>query len=490
MRRYLSALILGVLLGALAFPHLDARAQVVTSSTASSTGGGGGGPATGVTPGTTTVTGCTSQVLIADASSKLNCDSDITFLTDTLTATKLSSGTITDSGLTAGRVVYTGTGGLLSAAAGFLFDGTTTTFAATNAPSFNGGATFAANTGPGFGSVGYVASYTALTPDAPVFLTTTTSNSWHIYELGDVAFDFQNCSAGTSAATDPLLCIHSHNQSTTQWIALSHNGTNGVLDVGTGIVTIPDGVTVNGASTFDQITLTTGSNLVIGTGSLGYIAARTATTPDTPQLSTSTTSNSWQITEVGDVGFDFNNGRAGTAAAGDPALIVRSRNQATNQYIQFSSQNATGAGEIQTNLADELIGASKSNITEGSAQAILRIALPDSSQYGMTVFYTITDSDGTDFIARTGSVKVQGVQKSGTATCTINTAQDQETEDGSQFAASGGAFTLTYTWTNAASTSNCDLSLNAASSAGTNTFDITYTAQITGTSASITATPQ
>jgi hypothetical protein len=38
-----------------------------------------GGAATGVTPGSTTATGCTSQLLLADGSSLLNCDSGLTY---------------------------------------------------------------------------------------------------------------------------------------------------------------------------------------------------------------------------------------------------------------------------------------------------------------------------------------------------------------------------------------------------------------------------
>lgn len=87
---------------------------------------------------------------------------------------------------------------------------------------------------------------TTNTPDSPILGTGTLSNSWHLYELADTGFDFQNGACGTSACTDPNLIIHSHNQTTTEWISLSHNGTNGILDVGTGVVSIPDGITTAG----------------------------------------------------------------------------------------------------------------------------------------------------------------------------------------------------------------------------------------------------
>ncbi len=80
---------------------------------------------------------------------------------------------------------------------------------------------------------------TQKTPDAPTFELSAASNSIHVNEIGDFGFDFQNCSAGTSAATNPLLCIHSAAQSTTQWVDISHNGTNGVINAGAGGVVFP-----------------------------------------------------------------------------------------------------------------------------------------------------------------------------------------------------------------------------------------------------------
>ena len=54
----------------------------------------------------------------------------------TLTNATVSSASITDSGLTSGRAVYTGTGGLLSANANLTYDGTT--FTAVNDASISG----------------------------------------------------------------------------------------------------------------------------------------------------------------------------------------------------------------------------------------------------------------------------------------------------------------------------------------------------------------
>ena len=60
-----------------------------------------------------------------------------------------------------------------------------------------------------------------VTPDVPIMMTSTTSNSWHFSEQNDwfVGFDFNNGPCGTSACTDPAFIIHSAVQDTTQYHA-------------------------------------------------------------------------------------------------------------------------------------------------------------------------------------------------------------------------------------------------------------------------------
>lgn len=152
--------------------------------------------------------------------------------------------------------------------------------------------------------------------------------------------------------------------------------------------------------------------------------------------------------------------------------------------IGWSDNSSALAG----NVLSLATGGSKTAITEASAQSIITVGIPTSTNvYGMNVNYTVYDINGANYVARTGSVKVQGGNSGGTATCTINTTQDTEAEDGSQIVTSNAA-TLTYTWTNVVSTTNCVLSLNAASSEGANTYAITWTAVLNGNAAAITIT--
>jgi hypothetical protein len=76
-----------------------------------STGSGSGG----ITSGTTIVSGCGSGTVIFNLAGVASCDTDMTFATDTFTATKIIGSTsITNSSLTSGRLVFSGASGIQS----------------------------------------------------------------------------------------------------------------------------------------------------------------------------------------------------------------------------------------------------------------------------------------------------------------------------------------------------------------------------------------
>ena len=70
----------------------------------------------------------------------------------------------------------------------------------------------------GTNSDAYLAYQTSNTPDSAFLGTSTDSNAFHLTENADgKTFDFENCSAGTSAQTNPTLCWHSADQATNEW---------------------------------------------------------------------------------------------------------------------------------------------------------------------------------------------------------------------------------------------------------------------------------
>jgi len=77
---------------------------------------------------------------------------------------------------------------------------------------------------------------TTQTTDALVIGTSSDSNALVVSEKGDMAFDFAH-----ALETNPKLFIQSADTSgTTQWLGLSHDQTNAVIDSGAGGVSIPD----------------------------------------------------------------------------------------------------------------------------------------------------------------------------------------------------------------------------------------------------------
>lgn len=74
---------------------------------------------------------------------------------------------------------------------------------------------------------------TAQTPDALVLGVGADSNGWVICEKADISFDFAH-----PLQTNPTVFIHSANQSTTQWIGLTHDQTNGKITTGAGSLSL------------------------------------------------------------------------------------------------------------------------------------------------------------------------------------------------------------------------------------------------------------
>lgn len=111
----------------------------------------------------------------------------------------------------------------------------------------NAGSIVASNVGMQFGSTALfdIATLTSLTPDGPVLMTGTTSNSLHLFEFGDLAFDFNNGPCGTAACTNPQFVAHDKDQNVTNYQALGLSGLSGGFRVtlteaaATAIVQIP-----------------------------------------------------------------------------------------------------------------------------------------------------------------------------------------------------------------------------------------------------------
>jgi hypothetical protein len=89
--------------------------------------------------------------------------------------------------------------------------------------------TVGANTILQGGSNGGTITFTrsGLTPDGPQLLSGTASNSWHLSDVGDANFDFNNGPCGTAACAHPALITHSSTQDTTNYSASFYYGVAG-----------------------------------------------------------------------------------------------------------------------------------------------------------------------------------------------------------------------------------------------------------------------
>ncbi len=251
-------------------------------------GSSGGGSATNITVGTTTVTGGgTNRVLYEDAAQLVAASTSLAFDGTTLTvgvpaaansvAINETAGQITFEGATADafetRLGVTdptvGDQTFLLPNRGAAVTDTIATLGAGNAFTSNmsvAGTTTLGFTqiptnlivfGPNDGTSTFIGKVTALTPDAYVMFTGSLSNSIHMQETADSAFDFNNGLSTTNASTDPALIIHSHNQNTTEYNQLNFMGSHGG-----NVTTLTDNV----ATTFAHSPTITAGQIYAGTG--------------------------------------------------------------------------------------------------------------------------------------------------------------------------------------------------------------------------------
>lgn len=85
----------------------------------------------------------------------------------------------------------------------------------------------------GTGADANIVYNTTQTPDALFIGVGQDSRGLIVAEKADAAFDFAH-----AQQTNPTLFVHSAAQNTTQYVGLTHNGTNGAISVGAGLLTI------------------------------------------------------------------------------------------------------------------------------------------------------------------------------------------------------------------------------------------------------------
>ncbi len=165
------------------------------------------------------------------------------------------------------------------------------------------------------------------------FLTGSTANSILINEYDDRDFNFAH-----TQQTNPTIFIHSANQSTDEWLSFTHNGTNGVIDVGTGAIVFNDQVAFTSSSTvyYDDV------QARFGNGSDVRLGWETADA-DAHYLNLALTGVSRNFVISEDVDIDW-----GHAASTDPTMFIQSADATSlSEWLSFSYSSFNDRAEIE-----------------------------------------------------------------------------------------------------------------------------------------------
>lgn len=270
--------------------------------------------------------------------------------------------------------------------------------------------------GGGFGSGGGTANpalNTVQTPDTYYFSTDPLGNSLIIAEGADSGFDFAH-----AQATDPTLFIHSHNQNTTQWLGLYHNGVNGFVESGVasnGVVFRAAGVNIAAANANEN------SLRVINNGMIGFTADVTSTAPNAlfafdaaaaiqmgVDVNGAAVNQTFKAhdgitgTDVLGAGLTLEAGRGTGAGVSNPLVISRQITKATGTTAQtYAPAMIVCPSKILSN-------------TSATVQTIATITTTSTTAGGLEWIYTVIASNGTVLDSNAGDMNIAWNNNAGT----------------------------------------------------------------------------
>lgn len=288
----------------------------------------------------------------------------------------------------------------------------------------------------------------AQTPDTNYCSTNVLSNSFIFAEAADSGFDFAH-----AAATDPTVFVHSHNQSTTQWLGLMHDGTLGYVMTGTGSLVLQ--IAGN-----PRLLVGTNGPVVRNDGSMNWVSGTdTTVAPDTilgrdaaATIQMGADVNGAAVAQT----LKASDGITGSNIVGANMTLASGRGTgnaaASSVHLQVPAMLATGT--TAQVLADRWVACESKTLSNTTATLtnIASVALASNSGGAVRITVSVRCDDGTNFDSDVVTSYVGFVNKAGALT--IGTAVSTATAA----ANNSGSCTVAPTFT-----------------AGTNSVDINVT---------------
>jgi hypothetical protein len=358
--------------------------------------------------------GTATRVLFVDGSGNLGQDADLTFSTDTLTATKIIGSTsITDSGLTATRVVFAGAAGLLSDDSDLTF--ATDTLTATKIAS----TTFT-------GAVTIDGSADAIQLKVQGHSTQTTQPFVVEKSDGTDIFSITNDALATTLTSTALTVGATSSATPTDLVIAAQDGV---------------GTDISGATFYHDAGRPTGAG---NGGSHIFRTAPTGGAGSTP----GTLTNRFVIDDEGAMTLSGPTSVASIAATGVPLTVtgfgggsaktlVVNNGTSTGAIAEFQDNGTptvtvpNGGGlSVNTTAADQLFYSKTVTLTEGgAAELVATFTSTTTNSFGVEFSYRVHAKDATpDYAIRQGSFRFACVNNATTVTCAKDATNETDDE--------------------------------------------------------------
>lgn len=332
-----------------------------------------------------------------------------------------------------------------------------------------------------FGAIGWNKN---VTNHGLTIQTDSTNRTLSLIDKANIAFNYAAVNANT-----PTLKIFSAAQNTTQWLSLTHDGTNGVIDVGTGSV----GIKAAGGTTKLAVDVN-GIVAVGGTWAIGgnfssilynggaYCWSSQANVTSSSSCDASLTRSAAAVIQIGAVNAaspvaqtfqaQGSRGATDTNTAGGNLTVASGVGTGNSVPAQLNltapGASATSGTAAQTMVTKIGVGWTKV-VGNNSATTVAQATVATNTVAAGIIHYVCEVFDGTDLQVEEGNISYHLTNKASAF------ANNTTTKYGNQQAATSGTIAVTWTLTAANPSSiqvNCNSSLTPSTGYPRISYDI------------------